>query len=99
MWCGEGSGLIRAGPPPKMGVERGASERRIPRCHLSSEEKVLAQTYWPTGQHPVSPDAPLLPRSSLAENKLPRTLGTRRLPGVSFCDNARPQQTPWVWWS
>ena len=45
--------------------------RRIPRCHLSSEEKALAETYWPTGQHPVSPDAPLLPDQKPSCKKLP----------------------------
>jgi hypothetical protein len=45
--------------------------RRIPRCNLSFEEKVLAQTYWPTGQHPRPPDAPCCPVRSLVATNSP----------------------------
>jgi hypothetical protein len=58
--------------------------RRTPRCNLSFEEKVLAQTYWPTGRHPRPPRRPVLPGQKPSCNKLPRTLGMRRLPGVFF---------------
>ena len=61
-----------------------SSWRRIPRCNLSFEEKVLAQRYWPTGQHPRPPRRPVLPGQKPSCNKLPRTLGMRRLPGVFF---------------
>ena len=46
--------------------------RRTPRCNLSFEEKVLAQTYWPTGRHPrPPPDAPCCPVRSLVATNSP----------------------------
>jgi hypothetical protein len=54
--------------------------------YLPKRKYYLTPTGRP-GSTPV-PRRPLLPGQKPSCNKLPRTLGMRRLPGVSFCDNA-----------
>ena len=70
--------------------------RRIPRCHLSSEEKVLVTHALADWTASVSPDAPLLPDQKPSCKKLPRAPGMRRLPGVLSCGSKKkgPELAP-----